>query len=318
MKRIILLWGLLLLTVAPQSNQVHADISYPLYQGPGYTVRHFRTLASQRGFPPSYLPLPKPAEAEDVFAICAISEYITQGLPNLAWKCNWEDLGDTIRFELSAYHQREGWVEGTALLLDSAYFELVPAGRLDGAEDILGLVEFALNGDDSVTIDIDLTAMESILPVVTITTYETGLDEDFQFYVRDSHVFDPDNEVHEEMATLEIVTENGNDESYIEGQVHFLRARLPEISWLLGLTHAENGSEFDYPSEGPVKDEDGINLILLPSMISYVANGAVGFEARSFPNLSDGKAWYQVSAMNGNDGSFAEWQNIIIYMPDDS
>jgi hypothetical protein len=312
MKRIILLWGLLLLLSVPRSNRVYADITYPLYQGPGYTVRHFRTLASQRGFPPSYLPLPKPAEAEEVIPICSISEYITEGLPNLAWQCNWEDLGDMVRFELSAYHQREGWVEGTAVLLDTAYFEMVPAGRFDAEEDYVDLIEFNLGSDDSLTIDVDPTFVESILPVITITTYETGLDEDFQFYVNDNNVLEPDDDADDEAITLEIVAENGGEESYIEGRVYFLKANLPEMSWSLGLTRAENEAVFDYPDEESVEVEEGYDLILLPSLISYAPNGDSDFEVRSFPNLSDGRAWFQVSALQGSNESWAEWENIII------
>jgi hypothetical protein len=295
---------------------VYADVAYPLYTKPGFSMRHFRTLASERGFPPAYYPLPKPEGADRVIPLCVISEYTPNGQPNLSWSCGSEDIGDSVRFELSAYHEHEGWVEGTAILLDPAYFELVPIGQVQGDDTRQAVVEFRLGSDESQTILFHGSYSDQIIPLVAMTVYETGEDGDFQFYVSDSSVLSAPSPSDGELS-FTIETENGNDDSYLEGAVYFIRPKFQERTWINDLVRVTNGQEFTHPESGAIEAQTGYNTLIIPSLISYVANNDEDFEVKSFPNLSGNLTWFQMSTQNGNDGSWAEWQNITIHVPED-
>jgi hypothetical protein len=295
---------------------VYADVAYPMYTKPGFSMRHFRTLASERGFLPAYYPLPKPEGADEVIPLCVISEYTPNGHPNLSWSCGFEDIGDSVRFALSAYYEHEGWVEGTAIVLDSAYFELVPIGHVEGNDTRQAVIEFHLGSDESQTILLDSAYNDQIIPLVAMTVYETGEDGDFQFHISDSSLLSTPSPSNEALSfTLE--TENGNEDSYLEGAVYFIRPKFQEKTWLNNSVRATNGQEFDHPDSGAVEAETGYNTLIIPSLIAYVADSDEDFAAKNFPNLSDNQAWFQMSALNGNDGSWAEWQNIIIHVPED-
>jgi hypothetical protein len=287
-----------------------------MYVEPGFTMRHFRTLASERGYPPAYYPLTKPEGAVEVIPLCVISEYTTNGYPNLSWSCQHEDIGDSVRFELSAYYEHEGWVEGTAILLDPAYFELVPIGQVEGDDARQASIEFHLGNDESQTIQFDGTYNDQIIPLVAVTAYETGEDSDFQFHVANSEVLSTTS-LTDQPHTFTIETENGNENSYVEGAVTFIRPKFEERTWTNELVRAANDQAFDYPESGTIEAETGHNLLMIPSLISYAANSDEDFEVRSFPNLSEDQAWFQMSAQNGNESSWAEWQNIIIQVPED-
>jgi hypothetical protein len=295
---------------------VYADVAYPMYIKPGFSMRHIRTLASERGFPPAYYPLPKPEGADEVIPLCVISEYTPKGHPNLSWSCGFEDIGDSVRFALSAYYEHEGWVEATAIVLDSAYFELVPIGQVQGDDTRQAVIEFHLGSDESQTILLDSAYNDQIIPLVAMTVYETGEDGDFQFHISDSSVLSrpsPSNET----LSFTIETENGNEDSYLEGAIYFIRPKFQEKTWLNDLVRATNGQEFDHPDSGAVEAKTGYNTLIIPSLIAYVADNDEDFAVKNFPNLSDNQAWFQMSALNGNDGSWAEWQNIIIHVPED-
>jgi hypothetical protein len=279
-------------------------------------MRHFRTLASERGFPPAYYPLPKPEGADQVIPLCAISEYTPNGHPNLSWSCGFEDMGDSVRFGLSAYYEHGGWVEGTAIVLDQAYFELVPIGQVQGDDTRQAAIEFHLGSDESLTILLDSAYNDQIIPLVAMTVYETGEDGDFQFRISDSSVLSTPSPSNEELS-FAIETQNGNSDSYLEGAVYFVRPKFQEKTWLNGLVRVTNRQEFDHPESGAIEAETGYNTLIIPSLISYVANSDEDFEVKSFPNLSDNQAWFQMSTQNGNDGSWAEWQNIVIHVPED-
>jgi hypothetical protein len=308
----LVLFGMVLLPLAA----VNADVAYPMYVEPGFTMRHFRTLASERGYPPAYYPLTKPEGAVEVIPLCVISEYTTNGYPNLSWSCQYEDIGDSVRFELSAYYEHEGWVEGTAILLDPAYFELVPIGQVEGDDAGQASIQFHLGNNESQTIRFDGTYNDQIIPLVAVTVYETGEDGDFQFHVVNSEVLSATSHAGQP-HTFTIETENGNENSYMEGTVTFIRPKFQERTWISKLVRATNDQAFDDPEPGTIEAESGHNLLMIPSLISYVADGDEDFEARSFPNLSDDQAWFQMSAQRGNDSSWAEWQNIIIQVPED-
>ncbi len=295
---------------------VYADVAYPMYIKPGFSMRHFRTLASERGFPPAYYPLPKPEGADEVIPLCVISEYTPNGRPNLSWSCGFEDIGDSVRFESSAYYEHEGWVEGTAILLDPAYFELVPIGQVEGDDTRQAIIEFHLGSDESQTILLDSAYSDQIIPLVTMTAYETGEDGDFQFHISDSNLLAMPSPSNEELS-FTIETENGNEDSYLEGAVYFIRPKFQEKTWLNDLVRATNGQEFDHPDSGAVEAETGHNTLIIPSLIAYVADHDEDFAVKNFPNLSDNQAWFQMSAQNGGQASWAEWQNIIIQVPED-
>jgi hypothetical protein len=295
---------------------VYADVAYPLYTKPGFSMRHVRTLASERGFPPAYYTLPKPEGADKVISLCVISEYTPNGHPNLSWSCGFEDIGDSVRFELSAYYEHEGWVEGTVILLDPAYFELVPIGQVQGDDTRQAVIEFHLGSDESQTILLDSSYNDQIIPLVAMTVYETGEDGDFQFYVSDSSVLSTPSPSNEALS-FTIETENGNKDSYLEGAIYFIRPKFQEKTWINDLLRVTNGQEFDHPDSGAIEAETGHNTLIMPSLIAYVADNDKDFAVKNFPNLSDNQAWSQMSALNGNDGSWAEWQNIIIHVPED-
>jgi hypothetical protein len=298
------------------AKTVYADVAYPSYTKPGFSMRHFRTLASERGFPPAYYTLPKPEGADEVITLCVISEYTPNGHPNLSWSCGFEDIGDSVRFEFSAYYEHEGWVEGTAILLDAAYFELVPIGQVRGDDNRQAAIEFHLGSDESQTILLDSSYNDQIIPLVAMTVYETGEDGDFQFHVSDSNVLSTPSPSNEELS-FTIETENGNEDSYLEGAVYFIRPKFQEKTWLNDLVRATNGQEFDHPDSGAVEAKTGYNTLIIPSLIAYVADNDEDFAVKNFPNLSGNQAWFQMSALNGNNGSWAEWQNIIIHVPED-
>jgi transporter family-2 protein len=67
-----------------------------------------------------------------------------------------------------------------------------------------------------------------------------------------------------------------------------------------------------------VEAKTGYNTLIIPSLIAYVANNDEDFAVKNYPNLSDNQAWSQMSAQNGSDESWAEWQNIIIHVPEDT
>jgi hypothetical protein len=202
-------------------------------------------------------------------------------------------------------------------VLDSTYFELVPIGQVQGQDTRQAVIEFHLGSDESQTILLHNSFSDQIIPLVAITVYETGEDGDFQFHVADSNVLSMPSPSDEELS-FTIETENGNEDSYLEGAVYFIRPKFQERAWINDLVRATNGQEFDHPDSGAIEVETGHNTLIIPSLIGYVANSDEDFAAKSFPNLSDNQAWYQVSALNGNDGSWAEWQNITIHVPEDS
>jgi hypothetical protein len=67
--------------------KVYADVAYPMYVEPGFFMRHFLSLASERGLPPAYFPLPIPEGVYSDIPLCGISEYTPNGHPNLPWNC---------------------------------------------------------------------------------------------------------------------------------------------------------------------------------------------------------------------------------------
>jgi hypothetical protein len=311
--RLVLYLILFLLPVAI----VYADVAYPLYVEPGFSMRHFRTLASERGFPPAFYTLPKPEGAEEIIPICVISEYTANERPNLSWSCGFEDIGDSVRFELSAYYEHEGWIEGSAILLDAAYFELVPIGQAEGGDSPKGANPFHLSGNQSQTFVFDSTHGEQVITLITVTVYETGEDSDFLFHVSNSGVLSGSSQPGE-LSSFTILTENGNDNSYLEGTVYFIRPKFQQQTWVSELIRATNGQEFETPASGPIEAETGHNLLMIPSLISYFAGPDEDFEVKSFPNLSDNRAWFQIAAQNGSEESWAEWQNIVIQVPEDT
>jgi hypothetical protein len=296
---------------------VCADVAYPIYTETGFSMRHFRSLASERGFPPAYYPLPKPEGADEVIPLCVISEYTPNGHPNLSWSCGFEDIGDSVRFELSAYYEHEGWVEGTAIVLDNAYFDLVPIGQAEGDEGPKGAIPFHLGGNQSQTFVFDSTHGDQVIPLIAFTVYETGEDGDYQFHVSNSEVLSGSSQPGE-LSSFTIVTENGNEVSYLEGTVYFIRPKFQQQTWVSELVRAANRQDFETPDSGFVEAETGHNLLMIPSLISYYSDSDEDFEVKSFPSLSDDRAWFQISAQNGTDGSWAEWQNIVIQVPEDA
>jgi hypothetical protein len=309
--------GLYLILILLPVAIAYADVAYPLYEKPGFSMRHLRSLASERGFPPAYYPLPKPEEAQEVIPLCVISEYTANERPNLSWSCGFEDIGDSVRFELSAYYEHEGWIEGSAILLDTAYFELVPIGQAEGDDGPKGAIPFHLGGNQSQTFVFDSSHGEQVITLIAVTVYETGEDGDFQFQVSNSEVLSGSSQPGE-LSSFTIITENGNENSNLEGTVYFIRPKFKQQTWVSELVRAANGQEFETPASGPIEAETGHNLLMIPSLISYFAGTDEDFEAKSFPNLSDNRACFQISAQNGNEESWAEWQNIIIHVPEDT
>jgi hypothetical protein len=93
--------------------------------------------------------------------------------------------------------------------------------------------------------------------------------------------------------------------------------KLQERTWFNDLVRVTNGQEFDHPESGAIEAQTGYSTLIIPSLISYVANSDKDFGVKSFPNLSDNRNWYQMSTQNGNYGSWAEWQNVTIHVPED-
>jgi hypothetical protein len=197
------------------------------------------------------------------------------------------------------------------------FFELVPIGRAEGDDGLKGVIPFHLGGNQSQTFVFDSTHGEQVIPLIAVTLYETGEDSDFQFHVSNSEVLSTSSQPGE-LSSLTVLTENGNDNSYLEGTVYFIWPKFQQQTWVSELVRAANGQQFETPASGPIEAETGHNLLMIPSLISYFAGSDEDFEVKSFPNLSDNRAWFQISAQNGSEESWAEWQNIVILVPEDT
>jgi hypothetical protein len=217
-----------------------------------------------------------------------------------------------VQFELSAYYENWGWVEATAVLLDTAYFELVPAGRLGDSEELLSVIDMTLSDGESQTVTIDRSVDTDVIPIMTVNVYETGGDEDFQFYIAEGQLFDTD----EETTTVKFVAENGNADSYVEAHIYFIRPLVTGAEWDLWTFSPANGMDLAQPGGGiiPFNTEE-FNTVIFPSLISYYPDNDADFEVGNFVTVSGEEAAFQLEAQYGHDTSWAAWQHVVIQVP---
>jgi hypothetical protein len=304
-------------TVLVDEKQAEArDVRYPVYIKPGFSINRFRTLASKKGFPPSWVPLEKPPGATDVIPLCAIADYRTAEKSTvLSWRCTWDEEikgPDMVQFELTAYGENWGWVEATAVLLDTAYFDLIPAGRLGDNEQLVPVIDLTLSSGESQTVTIDRSADAGVIPIMTVNVYETGGDEDFQFFIAEGQLFDAD----EDTTTVTLVAENGNADSYVEAHIYFIRPLVASAEWDLWTFAVENGMEINQPENSIIPfNTDEFNTMIFPSLVSYFPDGDSDFEVGNFVTVSGEEAAFQLEAQYGHDTSWAAWQHIVIHVP---
>lgn len=292
------------------------DVRYPVYTKPGFVFNRFRALANKKGFPPSWVPLQKPPDAASVIPLCAIADYWTaEKATILSWRCTWdEDIKgpEAVQFELSAYYENWGWVEATAILLDTAYFALVPAARLGDSEELVPVVDLTLFNNQSQTVTIDRSNDSDVIPIMTVNVYDSGGDEDFQFYVADGSLFEGDRET----TTFRFVAESGNADSFVEAHIYCIKPLVPGVEWALVTAVVENNMMLDQPEGSMIPfNTEEFNTLLFPSLLSYYAGGDADFEVGNAVSVSGQQAAFQLDAQNGTDSSWAEWQHVVIQVP---
>jgi hypothetical protein len=159
------------------------------------------------------------------------------------------------------------------------YFDLIPAGRLGDSEQLVPVIDLTLSSDESQSVTIDRSVNAGVIPIMTVNVYETGGDEDFQFYIAEGQLFDAD----EETTTVEFVAENGNADSYVEAHIYFIKPLVPGAEWDLWTSSLTNGMNLDQPENSMIPfNTDDFNTVIFPSLVSYYPDGDSDFECGEF------------------------------------
>ncbi|MBC8330566.1 MAG: hypothetical protein H8E28_01165 [Anaerolineae bacterium] len=252
--------------------------------GPGFNVA---TLQVGSGVKVDEVTIPYPLGASRFLAMCPINHYVTYGEADVAWHCTWEFDSNWNQATFTLWtNYDDGDVTGvtaTAVLISLDDFYLV-----DG-------VDFTVYNDSTKNYQLDY--MDGDVFIASVDTYETNADDDFSFAIypdESTNAFD-----------YSVSAWNGNDGSYIHGQIQVLRPVYANAQgYIDSVNLANNKSATRHHDITPYGRTAYFN-----SVYKYITNDDDDFQ---FFSWVDAEGTFFVETERGNSGSSVAIESIVL------
>lgn len=292
----------------------------------GVNMRVFETVTDRS----SFVSVDYPEGASNLHVLCAVHGYIPvtdfNDDADAGWSCTWEfdNSNQKANFTLTPTNMdpNGGSIMATAIVFDADvftipaeyYFVAESEGSFSGNIKIHPTTYYdEINGGEYGELDLSWIPNDAI-PVITITEYYTGGDDDFSFWVDVVNVGTSN-------PYIDAYGWEGRGSSWIAGYITFLQPANSNARVATCFTSGGNdiNQGYTFPG-GSCTDsyiEPNMNTVAFPSLIGYATNKEDYYSAMMTLGLADQSGGGlslngTMQIFNGDNSSSAQFQVLIL------